>query len=121
MPAITCTNTESAIKGHLVYRALLTQDGTAAPVATVLENTLGAVPVWTYSGVGWYTATLAGAFPLAYTFVTAGQVDLTSFAIAYPQTPPDSVSVSTNILGAGGGASANDLLYYTPFQILVYI
>ena len=36
--------------------------GTDAPVATVLENTLGGTLVWTRTGVGVYEATLAGAF-----------------------------------------------------------
>ena len=45
-----------------VYIALLTQTGTDAPVATVLKNTLGGVPVWSYSNVGVYTGTLASAF-----------------------------------------------------------
>jgi len=45
------------------YVALLTQTGTDAPVATVLENTLGGEVVWTYNGPGDYTGTLAGAFP----------------------------------------------------------
>ena len=45
------------------YTALLTQTGTNAPVATVLENTLGGEVVWSYDGVGEYLGTLAGAFP----------------------------------------------------------
>lgn len=45
-----------------VYRALLTQSGTAAPVATVLENSLGGTVVWARTGVGVYTGTLASAF-----------------------------------------------------------
>lgn len=48
--------------GGLVYTALLSQSGTDAPVATVLENTLGGAVVWTRNGVGDYRATLAGAF-----------------------------------------------------------
>ena len=39
---------------YLVYTALLTQTGTDAPVATVLENTLGGTVVWTYEGSGEY-------------------------------------------------------------------
>ncbi len=46
-----------------VYRALLTQSGTDAPVATVLENSLGGVPVWSYESGGSYRLTLALAFP----------------------------------------------------------
>lgn len=45
-----------------VYKALLTQTGTDAPVATVLENTLGGTIVWSYFNAGNYIGTLAGAF-----------------------------------------------------------
>lgn len=42
--------------GYKKYVALLTQTGTDAPVATVLENTLGFDVVWYYeAGGGWYT------------------------------------------------------------------
>lgn len=51
------------------YVALLTQSGTDAPVATVLENTLGGVPVWSYVDVGEYNCTLADIFNLQKTFV----------------------------------------------------
>jgi hypothetical protein len=47
------------------YVATVTQTGTAAPVPTVLHNTLGGTLVWTRSGVGTYLATLTGAFPTA--------------------------------------------------------
>ena len=49
---------------YKVYTALLTQSGTSAPVATILQNTLGGTPVWSRSGVGTYAITLAGAFPV---------------------------------------------------------
>ena len=42
------------------YVALLTQTGTDAPVATVLENTLGEVPVWSRDDVGEYFLTASG-------------------------------------------------------------
>jgi hypothetical protein len=61
--------------GTKVYRALLTQTGTDAPVATVLENTLGASVVWTRDDVGAYRATLAGAFPAAKTIARAYATD----------------------------------------------
>ena len=47
---------------YLVYTALLTQTGTDAPVATVLENTLGGTVVWSRDASGIYVATLSGAF-----------------------------------------------------------
>lgn len=53
---------------YKVYRALLTQSGTDAPVATVLENTLGNI-VWTRIDNVTWNATLAGAFPVNKTVV----------------------------------------------------
>ena len=47
---------------YKVYTALLTQSGTNAPTATVLENTLGGTVVWSRVDTGMYLATLTGAF-----------------------------------------------------------
>lgn len=56
------TPSTSGGASYLVYTALLTQSGTDAPVATVLENTLGGTVVWSYVSTGTYRATLSGAF-----------------------------------------------------------
>jgi hypothetical protein len=48
--------------GIKVYRATITQTGTAAPVATVLENSLGATPTWARTGVGTYTVNTSSLF-----------------------------------------------------------
>jgi len=56
--------TVSVSAPYAVYTATLTQAGTAAPVANVLQNTLGGTVVWARIGVGAYTATLNGAFIL---------------------------------------------------------
>ena len=56
--------------GTKIYMALLTQSGTDAPVATVLQNTLGGTVAFTYSGEGDYSGTLAGAFLAAKTVVS---------------------------------------------------
>lgn len=58
-------------EGYKVYTALLSQSSTGAPVATVLRNTIGNV-VWSYSDVGEYTATLAGAFTANKTAIIIG-------------------------------------------------
>ena len=47
--------------GYTVYTALITQAGTAAPVATVLQNTTGGTIVWTRNSTGRYVATISGA------------------------------------------------------------
>lgn len=63
------------VHGHdcKVYRATLTQSGTDAPVATVLENSIGAI-VWTRYSDGTYVGTLTNAFPsAAKTYCMASQ------------------------------------------------
>jgi len=56
--------------GYTVYTALVTQAGTAAPVATILQNTTGGTITWTRTGTGEYTATIANAlFTLNKTLV----------------------------------------------------
>lgn len=59
---------------YKVYTALLTQSGTDAPTAIVLENTLGGAIVWTRSSDGVYVGTLAGAFVTNKTFIDAKTV-----------------------------------------------
>ena len=56
---------------YKVYSALLTQAGTDAPVATVLENTLGGNIVWTRDDIGSYIGTLVGAFTENKTWCSA--------------------------------------------------
>ena len=56
---------------YLVYTALLSQSGTDAPVATVLQNTLGGDVVWTRNTLGIYDGTLLGAFPANRTIFPA--------------------------------------------------
>ncbi|HRN79970.1 MAG TPA: hypothetical protein PKY29_04425 [Ferruginibacter sp.] len=57
------------ILGYREYVAHLQQEGTDAPVATVLKNTLGGTVVWARSSTGIYTATLVGAFTSGKTTV----------------------------------------------------
>jgi hypothetical protein len=56
------TYLEGMGRPYKVYTALLTQSGTDAPVATVLENTLGGEVTWTYSEPGYYVANSNGLF-----------------------------------------------------------
>lgn len=61
------------IRGYKVYTALLNQSGTNAPVATVLENTLGDI-VWSREGEGLYKATLSNSFTENKTYVDCKQI-----------------------------------------------
>jgi len=46
--------------GYTVYTALITQTGTAAPVATVLQNTTGGTIAWSRTSTGSYKAVISG-------------------------------------------------------------
>ena len=90
----------------LVYKALLTQTSTNAPVATVVENTLEDDLVWAYSAEGVYTGTLTGAFTNNHTLLI-----LNSNTVAAVRTSADVITLT--------GAS-NGLLTGTTFIIEVY-
>jgi hypothetical protein len=103
-----------------VYRALLTQSGPDAPVATVLENTIGDI-VWTRDSEGVYRGTLLDAFTISRTVVLIGG--------CFNQ--PEAVIQGTIDDGNSGGVIVttymtlttsllDGLLYQTPIEILVY-
>ncbi len=110
--------------GTKMYTALLSQSGTDAPVATVLQNTLGGTLVWARTGVGVYTATLAGAFTENKTFLP------NVFILSDSGIPTGSIVVSRfspNIIKLESFNNAGDpeeigIYLLNPFniQIIVY-
>ena len=101
--------------GYKVYTALLNQSGTAAPVATVLENTLGGTVVWSRTTSGIYFGTLSSAFTNNKTFIT------------FSGNPGAQNSVDTSRLGSNTvqiityqSSSADDNLLNGSFEIRVY-
>jgi len=107
---------------YQVYTALLTQTGTDAPVATVLENTLGGTVVWTYNDEGNYTATATGLFTLNKTAVFVG----TCFNGAQTNTLVcGSVNYDVNSFNLFSSRletalATDELLLNTPIEIRVY-
>lgn len=83
------------------YVALLTQSGTDAPVATVLENTLSGTPVWSYSDVGEYVLTLAGEFTANKTFIMVNPLDgISEEGLKATRDGVDSITLQTFKAGA---------------------
>lgn len=79
-----------------VYRALLTQSGTDAPVATVPENTLGGEVVWSRTDVGKYTGTLLGAFNgVTLCFAQLGNKSLDATNVVIEKKTSDTVEMIT--------------------------
>jgi len=100
-------------QGYLVYTALLTQTGTDAPVATVLENTLGGTVVWTYDDIGLYQGTLTDAFTENKTWISPVNASVTldgatTFNIAVSfWVDADRIRVQTAVIDAAGGSQTN--------------
>ncbi|KAF2337222.1 beta strand repeat-containing protein [Flavobacterium daemonense] len=101
------------------YVALLTQTGTSAPVATVLENSIGSI-VWTRSVAGTYDATLTGAFTAnkTVTFLTDGS-PLGSSSAEQLHAYYTSANVTT-INTRQNGTSVDGLLTKATVEIRVY-
>lgn len=60
--------------GYLEYVATLSQNGTNAPVANVLINTLVGTPTFARIGAGNYTMTLTGAWTSGKTVILPGTI-----------------------------------------------
>lgn len=103
-----------ALTKYKVYTALLTQTGTNAPVAIVLENTLGGNIVWAYDGAGEYIGTLTGAFSNTKTYFSG---------LADQGVQLKVLRVNNNIVNVGtaiSGVKTNGALNLTPIEIRVY-
>lgn len=113
---------DSTIKIQPLYKkyiAQLTQSGTNAPIAVVLENTLGDDPTYLYGSVGTYSLNLMGAFPSAdktYIMVTSwGRQPVKIFWNSADQLP-----IRTSILIGGAFVFSDDVLADTTIEIRVY-
>ena len=104
---------------YKVYTALLTQSGTNAPVATVLENTLGGDVVWSREEVGTYTGVLNGAFIQDKTFLySKNKVYSSDDSTEYSLSDSDinKAYVTTTV----AGALEDGVMLRTPIEIRVY-
>jgi hypothetical protein len=112
-------NNTTSESGYRSYVALMSQTGTAAPTATILENSLGDI-VWTRNTTGIYYGTLNGAFPIEKTFTLSIQGG----------------GYDTEVLNGGGGdlynlvrlndnqivlsTTGDSIFNYSPIEIRVY-
>jgi hypothetical protein len=94
-----------------VYTALLTQTGTSAPTATVLENTIGSI-TWGYIGAGNYSITFPSAIDFDKTFIYNVFVNDGGPTMGHYN---DIGGNAIEMVGIG-----DDLLNKTPFEIRIY-
>ena len=113
---IATTAFVQATKPYKVYTALLSQTGTNAPVATVLENTLGGTVVWTRTGVGTYIGTLTGAFISQKTWTMIG--GNYTLSTSFLRLNPSSLNAVSMVTESGG--ISDNVLEKTSIEIRVY-
>lgn len=102
------------------YIALLNQSSTDAPTSTIIKNTLGGTPVWTYDSTGYYILTLEGAFPIEKTIVRVGSEGSTdAYFVVFRSGSPDSLGLFSSLISNVGNGD-NDILYNTSIEIRVY-
>jgi len=107
------------IRPYKVYTALLSQSGTSAPTATVLENTLGGTVVWTRDAVGVYRGTLTGAFNQTKTvfFTVSNYKDS---GVLMQQASSNDVTIGTFTTTSTPFTAADSIMGSLPIEIRVY-
>lgn len=109
-----------ATAAYTTYVALLTQAGTAAPTAQILQNTTGTTFTWARTGGGTYTVTAAdGVFTANKTWIGTG-------AEMQGGTPKvllgdwTSTTVVTFVQSDMGSGSSSDVMDLQSVEIRIY-
>lgn len=99
---LSATDTPPA-RPYKVYTALVTQTGTSAPVATVIENTLGVTVTFSYTSAGLYHATFSGtsAGTKFVPIVSNNAIASSGQLVAVVNTANNSFDLSSKISGTG--------------------
>lgn len=117
--ALTTPADAIKVNGVKVYRALLSQSGTDAPVPTVLENTLGEDPTTGYDSNGNYKIETSGnVFVSGKTFVTMTHIINGDPAKTASFTKTSETRIA--IYSFASGVGADDIFSNTEIQILIY-
>ncbi len=103
--------------GYTVYTAALTQAGTAAPVAAVLQNTTGGVFTWSRVDTGKYRVTVSG--------ITLPANKVVIFENATNDLNLGGQITSTTVIdveqfSSGGGGYSDVMLPGTSIEIRIY-
>lgn len=102
---------------YKVYTALLTQIGTNAPSAIVLENTLGENLFFGYDGIGLYSVNGSSIFTINKTFIIVNSINSNSQTVATFGKNIDGFSIVTR---NSIGTAIDDVLDSTEIEIRVY-
>lgn len=114
---------DAVTRPYKVYTALLSQSGTNAPTAIILENTLGGNIVWSRIGIGEYYGTLNGVFTLDKTmgFVQSTSTQGVDFSIHYIVNRIDNNVIYLSSFKANSSSTRyDDIMFKIPIEIRVY-
>jgi hypothetical protein len=99
---------------YKVYTALANQEGTDAPVMTVLENTLGFDPAWNYDTIGAYYTSNSQFLVNKTALIVSTGVELSN------QIRIINYDTDIYIETYNSGAAANGVLQRTFLEIRIY-
>ena len=106
---------------YKVYTALLSQTGTNAPVATVLENTLGGTVVWSYVDIGTFSGITTGKFLNNKTYLYINSASETGNMLDGLAGVSKISEDEINVITVSSGADvSNDILNQASIEIRVY-
>jgi hypothetical protein len=105
---------------YKVYTALLTQTGASAPIATILENTLGFTPVWETDSAGWFKTNSTFFTDKTVVFLGAPYPNSNPTVITLAGGRSPSSGGSVIIQSRENGALADNIFSNTPIEIRVY-
>lgn len=115
---ISGIGTSSYVPPYKVYTALLNQTGGTAPVATVLENTIGTI-TFSYIAEGNYRVLSSGLFTIGKSLIFTGQNYTDTGTETTYSSPLDVNTMSLETIG-GDGSGADGNLINTMVEIRVY-
>jgi hypothetical protein len=105
-----------------IYRALLNQTGTNAPVVTVLQNEANITPVWTYDSTGYFFLDLSSAQGFAGgSYVT---FDFKNYVyhdkIGFDNIFDYGEIIIRTFSDAAGTVASNGVMQNTLFEVLIF-
>ena len=117
-------NNNISVLPYKVYSALLIQSGIDAPVATVMQNTLGADVIWTRDSVGVYFGTCTGQLTVDKTIIfSQGNTSLSGSIYPSINSLPDDITIETGFYDSNNPnvpIYSDDILGNTFVEIRVY-
>lgn len=113
-------NLGGATPQYKVYTALLSQSGTDAPTAIVLENTLGVDVSFTYFLAGNYFINAIGAFTGNKKYIDVGQSIYATSAYIITPNFLNIDQVQIRVTKVTDGTSSDNKLTNFPIEIRVY-